>query len=80
MNYLAEFTDTFSGELNYSWVRRASFYAPDNASTSLLIRRAKKALGIHGRHAILWDTPEGITARMVGECTAFTITPKGGDV
>jgi hypothetical protein len=39
-----ELTDTFGGEANYSWVRRAQI---EEAKTKVgTIRRAKKALGI----------------------------------
>jgi len=48
MQFQAEYTDTFGGEANYSWVKRVEFEAPDNASDALLMRRAKKALGLEG--------------------------------
>lgn len=50
MKFIAEMTDTFGGEANYTWVNRKEFEASDNASDSSLIRRAKKALEITGRH------------------------------
>lgn len=50
MKYQVEHTDTFAGEANYSWVNRAVIEAPDDASDALLVRRAKAALGIKGRH------------------------------
>jgi hypothetical protein len=50
MIYIAEMTDTFGGEANYSWVKRAWFEAPDNASSRSLVMRAKKQHGITGRH------------------------------
>ena len=68
-------TDTFGGELNYSWARRATIEAPSNASDSLLIRRAKRALGISGRHRLeSWG--ETLAVFPVGTCTAITIEPK----
>ena len=48
MKFKVEYTDTFGGEANYSWVRTASFMALPNASNSLLVRRAKKALNMSG--------------------------------
>lgn len=66
MLYNCELTDTFGGEANYSWVKRASIDMPDltwygydgqygyvkanDKFTRQLIRKAKKALGISGRH------------------------------
>lgn len=46
MQYNVEYTDTFGGEANYSWVKRVTIEAPDTASQLMLVRRAKKALGL----------------------------------
>ena len=70
MKYEATYTDTFGGDANFSRVRRAEFEAPDTAKDSLLIRRAKAALGIVGRHK--WTIP-GERADMIGECTCIFI-------
>ena len=43
-----EYTDTFGGDANYSWVQRASFEVTDNAPESVVIRRAKKEHGLNG--------------------------------
>ena len=50
MQYQAELTDTFGGEANYSWVKRASFTAKPETNKRELVRKAKKLLGLHGRH------------------------------
>lgn len=42
-----EYTDTFGGEANYSWVRRASIDVPDGATDRLIMKRARDALGIY---------------------------------
>ena len=42
----AEYTDTFGGQANYSWVRRARFSLPYNSSTRKIMRRAKSELGL----------------------------------
>lgn len=56
MKFNAELTDTMKGEANYCWVHRVTFDAPANASTRLLIRRAKRAAGLsHLRHRVTWD-------------------------
>lgn len=51
--YLVEMTDTFGGEANYSWVRRAHVPAPKaewgtRAYRQALMRAAKAAVGVTG--------------------------------
>lgn len=53
MAYLAEYTDTFGGEANYCWARRATVEAPPKGTPRrkarhLILRRARKALGLSG--------------------------------
>jgi hypothetical protein len=43
-----EYTDTFGGEANYCWVKRATLELPDGLSDAAIMRRAKKAIGISG--------------------------------
>lgn len=43
-----EYTDTFSGEANYSWVKRATLTLPPGTSDREVIRRAKAAVGLTG--------------------------------
>jgi len=50
MQFQIELTDTFGGEANYTWVRRATFEAPDNATRAVIVRRAKRAIDLHARH------------------------------
>lgn len=67
MKYSAELTDTFGGDANYSWVRRRVFEAPDNASNALLVRRAKRELGLSGPHRTeQWG--DVIAIRPTGAC------------
>ena len=48
MAYFAEYTDTFGGETNYSWVRRAAFKMPEGATKRSILQRARKELGLTG--------------------------------
>ena len=75
VTFQAELTDTFGGEANYSWVRRRTFTAPGNASDALLVRRAKAALDIQGRHTKA-DMGDTIELRFPGACVVCFITPK----
>lgn len=42
-----EFTDTYGGQSNYSWVRRASFDG-EGLSDRAIVRRAKALMGLTG--------------------------------
>lgn len=46
MQYNIEMTDTFAGEANYCWLRHATIDAPSDATSRILVRRAKRALGL----------------------------------
>jgi hypothetical protein len=48
MPYMAEYTDTFGGEANYCWVKRAWFTVPDGASNRSILMRARKEIGLKG--------------------------------
>lgn len=59
---LTEYTDTFGGDANYSWVQRNSIEIDDNTSELAIVRRAKRAHGL-----------SGVPCRKVdmGDCTAL---------
>ncbi len=46
MAYFAEFTDTFGGEANYCWVKRA--YIESTESLASAIRKARAQFGLTG--------------------------------
>jgi hypothetical protein len=75
MKFQAEFTDTYGGEANYSWVRRAEFDAPDSASDLAIVRRAKAELGLSGVRCYRSDLGDSIELRPVGSCAVAFITP-----
>lgn len=75
MTWEAEYTDTFGGEANYSWVRRASFDMPDNASDAAIMRRAKRELGLTGMRGKRADLGETMEFRPYGCCTVLFVTP-----
>jgi len=43
-----EYTDTFAGEANYSWVKREVVQLPENISDRSLVRAAKAWAGLNG--------------------------------
>ena len=48
MKVSAEFTDTYCGAANYSWVRRVTIEVPDTLSDRAIVRRVKAKLGLTG--------------------------------
>lgn len=48
MAWFIEYTDTFGGEANYSWVRREYIASKAGESQSSVMRRAKAAIGLTG--------------------------------
>ena len=75
MRWNVELTDTFSGEANYSWVRRDSFELPASASDRRIITTAKAALGLTGQRCRRFDHGEGFELRPVGSCTVAFVLP-----
>ena len=70
-----ELTDTFSGEANYSWIKRATIEAPSTITDRALIRRAKQAVGICGPHRKQLGG-ELIALYPLGACIVCFITPR----
>lgn len=62
MTIQIEYTDTYGGEANYSWVRRKSIKVRNNISDLALTRRVKKEMDLNG--------VRGRTDKL-GELTAF---------
>lgn len=70
---VAEYTDTFGGEANYSWVRYGSAILPANASDAAIRRAAKRALnltGVRGKWES-WAGGEGMQFKPYGMCTVM---------
>lgn len=62
-----ELTDTFSGEANYSWVRRETIICDNGLSDLAIMRRIKSAIGLTGtrcrvyKHGDQWEIrPHGL--------------------
>lgn len=79
MKILCEYTDTFNGEANYSWVRRATITVPDllhygfdgslgyvkanKKQRREIMRQGKKALGLTGVRGIVSEYHDTIEFR-----------------
>ena len=56
-----EYTDTFGGQANYSWVDRTEIKVHETISDLALVRKAKRALrlnGVRGKTSFYGDTIE----------------------
>lgn len=89
MAYAVEYTDTFGGEANYSWVRRAVIQSPEwtafkdwdgngrrepNAFQRTVMRRAKAAVGLTGARGRTDSLGDGYEFRPYGSCTVLFVT------
>ena len=72
-NFTAEYTDTFGGEANYSWVKRVQFSIPDNATERSIVMKTKKELGLTGVVCDKEDLGSIIKLRPRGSCTVVFI-------
>jgi hypothetical protein len=74
MTYNLELTDTFGGEANYSWVKRAQLDAPSDASRLTLVRRAKAWAGLTGVRCEVSDHGDLIQVRPRWQCVVLFVT------
>lgn len=76
MKYRVEYTDTFGGEANYSWCKRATLDLPNDASNRMLVRKAKAAIDLTGILCKREMWGEIIVLRPRGSCTIVFISPE----
>jgi hypothetical protein len=74
VTWQAELTDTFGGEANYSWVRRAEFSAPADASDRSIVTLGKAALGLTGSRCRTTSYGDSFELRPYGSCTVAFLT------
>lgn len=72
--FSVEYTDTFGGEANYSWVKRADLSVPFNPTNAIVMRAAKKAMGLTNVRGRVTDHGDTIEFRPYGLCTVMFIT------
>lgn len=75
MKYEIEVTDTFGGEANYCWVRRAEIEVDAGISDLMLVRRAKAAVGYTGIKCRRDEIGDTIVLRPIGLLQIMFITP-----
>lgn len=67
-----ELTDTFGGEANYSWVKRA-YTAREELTDRQLVRLAKKWAGFTGRRCTVDNFGDTIAIRPNGACVVLFV-------
>ena len=88
--YNIEYTDTFGGEANYCWVKRARVSMPElthygydggtnyvkanRVFTRELMRKAKAEIGLTGVRGVRYDHGDMIEFRPYGSCTVMFVT------
>ena len=89
MNHAIEYTDTFGGEANYAWVKRATVTMPEithygydgsngyakasKVYNRELMRRAKAAVGLTGVRGVTHSYGDVIEFRPYGSATVLFI-------
>jgi len=68
-----EYTDTFGGEANYSWVQRGTVTVPANASDTAIVRKVKARLGLSGVRCRRDDIGDSIALYPADSCTVVFI-------
>lgn len=71
----AELTDTFSGQANYSWIRREEFSVPAGADQRTIVRLGKAALGLTGNRCRTGSYGEGYELSPSGSATVAFLFP-----
>jgi len=74
--YDVEYTDTFGGEANYSWVRRAVIEVTDGCTGKQIMRKAKAAMGLSGIRGRRDDCGESRVFIPYGSCSIMFVTFK----
>lgn len=69
-----EYTDTFGGEANYSWVNRQTINMPDSLGNRAIMRRAKRAVGLTGVRGTTYNHGDMIEFKPHRSCTVMFIT------
>ena len=75
MEFAFEYTDTFGGEANYSWVRRNTEILPESITDRGLMRKAKAWAGLTGCRGKTVNLGETLAFYPSGSCTVLFITP-----
>jgi hypothetical protein len=70
-----EYTDTFGGEANYSWVNRGEVKVTDTTSELAIVRRVKAAVGLNNVPCRKDNWGDMIVLYPYGYCSVLFIHP-----
>jgi hypothetical protein len=74
MAIIAEYTDTFGGEANYSWVKRVELPKQlEHHTPREIMRRAKAEMGLTGVRGRTYTGGDMIEFRPYGMCTVLFV-------
>jgi hypothetical protein len=68
-----EYTDTFGGDANYSWVRRATMPSKPNETQRSIMRRAKAEMGLTGLKGETCNFGDLLQFHPNGYCTVLFV-------
>jgi hypothetical protein len=71
--WLVEYTDTFGGQANYSWVNRQTIYMKPEARVRDIMRAAKAAVGLTGVRGVTNDSGDTIEFNPYRMCTILFV-------
>lgn len=74
MVFQFEYTDTYGGEANYTWVRRETIELPDDISDARLKRIAKTVMGLTGAEGKWTSNGDTLEFRPRCEATVLFVT------
>lgn len=69
-----EWTDTFGGEANYCWVKRAHIVASSGLSDRKIVRRVKAWAGLTGHRCKVSTYGDAIEIRPRGMCQVIFVS------
>ena len=69
-----EYTDTFGGEANYSWVKRGEYQESHSTPDALIVKKVKALVGLTGVRCKRTHHGDMIELRPYGRATVIFIT------
>lgn len=66
-----EYTDTFGGQANYCWVKRAELELPEGLSNREVMKRCKAAMGLTGMRGRSYSNGDSWEFRPYRCCTVM---------
>ena len=75
-NFNVQYTDTFGGQPNFSWVKRGTISLADDSTDRQIVLACKEAVGLSGVKCDREEDGETTILRPRGECTVMFINPQ----